>query len=35
LAESGVTSRRGADELIAEGAVQINGKRVYELGVSR
>jgi len=33
LAESGVTSRRGADELIAEGAVQINGKRVYELGV--
>jgi 23S rRNA pseudouridine2605 synthase len=33
LAECGVTSRRGADELIAEGAVQINGKRVYELGV--
>lgn len=33
LAESGVTSRRGADDLIAEGAVQINGKRVYELGV--
>ncbi len=33
LAESGVTSRRGADELIAEGAVQINGKRVYELGI--
>lgn len=33
LAESGVTSRRGADELIKQGAVQINGKRVYELGV--
>lgn len=33
LAESGVASRRGADELITEGAVQVNGKRVYELGV--
>lgn len=33
LAESGVTSRRGADDLIAKGKVQINGKRVYELGV--
>lgn len=33
LAESGVASRRGADDLIAEGAVTVNGKRVYELGV--
>jgi 23S rRNA pseudouridine2605 synthase len=33
LAECGITSRRGADELITEGAVQINGKRVYELGI--
>lgn len=32
LAECGVASRRGADELIASGAVQINGKKVYELG---
>lgn len=32
LAECGVSSRRGADELIAEGAVQVNGKKVYELG---
>ena len=33
LAESGVASRRGADDLIAEGAVTINGKKVYELGL--
>lgn len=33
LAESGVASRRGADELITEGAVTVNGRRVYELGV--
>lgn len=33
LADSGITSRRGADELIAEGAVTVNGKKVYELGV--
>lgn len=32
LAECGVASRRGADDLIASGAVQINGKKVYELG---
>jgi 23S rRNA pseudouridine2605 synthase len=32
LADCGVTSRRGADELIREGAVSINGKKVYELG---
>ncbi len=33
LAESGVASRRGADDLITEGAVTVNGKRVYELGI--
>lgn len=33
LADSGVASRRGADDLIAEGAVSINGKKVYELGI--
>jgi 23S rRNA pseudouridine2605 synthase len=33
LAECGIASRRKADELIAQGHVQINGKTVYELGV--
>lgn len=33
LADSGVASRRKADEMIAAGHVQINGKTVYELGV--
>lgn len=33
LADCGVASRRKADEMIADGAVQINGKTVYELGV--
>lgn len=33
LADSGIASRRKADEMIAEGSVTINGKRVYELGV--
>ncbi len=33
LADCGVASRRKADELIAEGRVQVNGKTVYELGV--
>lgn len=33
LADCGVASRRKADDLIAEGHVQINGKTVYELGV--
>lgn len=33
LADSGVSSRRGADKLIEEGHVQVNGKTVFELGV--
>lgn len=33
LAERGIASRRGADKLIAEGQVTVNGKRVYELGI--
>lgn len=33
LAESGVCSRRKADDLIAGGAVQVNGKTVFQLGV--
>lgn len=33
LADCGVASRRKADELIAQGHVQINGKTVRELGV--
>ena len=33
LAERGLASRRGADKLIAEGQVTVNGKRVYELGI--
>ncbi len=33
LAERGFASRRGADKLIEEGAVIVNGKKVYELGI--
>jgi 23S rRNA pseudouridine2605 synthase len=33
LADCGIASRRKADGLIAGGAVQVNGKTVYELGV--
>ncbi len=32
LAECGVASRRHADTLISEGAVLVNGKKVFELG---
>lgn len=33
LADCGVASRRGADVLITDGQVQVNGKTVFELGV--
>jgi 23S rRNA pseudouridine2605 synthase len=33
LAERGLASRRGADKLIADGQVMVNGKKVYELGI--
>lgn len=33
LSERGLASRRGADKLIADGMVMVNGKKVYELGV--
>ncbi len=33
IADSGVASRRQADHFIEEGKVQVNGKRVYELGI--
>ncbi len=33
LSERGIASRRQSDQLITEGRIQINGKRVYELGV--
>ncbi len=34
LASTGVASRRGADKLIADGRVKVNGKTVTELGKS-
>jgi 23S rRNA pseudouridine2605 synthase len=33
LAECGIASRRGADELIAQGKVKVNGGEVKELGI--
>ncbi len=33
LAEAGIASRRKADRLIEQGLVQVNGKKVYELGI--
>ncbi len=33
LADHGIASRRKADELIDEGRVQVNGRKVFELGV--
>ena len=33
LAERGISSRRGADKIIADGLVTVNGKKVYELGI--
>ena len=32
LSERGLTSRRKADQLIARGEIQVNGKKVFELG---
>jgi len=33
LSQCGISSRRKADELISDGQVAVNGRRVYELGV--
>jgi 23S rRNA pseudouridine2605 synthase len=33
LADCGIASRRAADQIIADGEITINGKKVYELGV--
>lgn len=33
LAQAGIASRRSSDRLIADGAITVNGKKVYELGI--
>ncbi len=33
IAQAGLASRRGAEELIAKGRVQVNGQTVTELGM--
>ena len=33
IAEAGITSRRGADQLITEGRVTVDGKQVKDLGI--
>ncbi|MGE3972952.1 MAG: pseudouridine synthase [Bdellovibrionales bacterium] len=33
ISQSGIASRRKADEMIEEGQVMVNGRRVYELGI--
>lgn len=33
IAEGGIASRRSADKIIEEGRVQVNGRKVYELGI--
>jgi len=33
LAHTGITSRRGADRLIEQGRVQVNGRTIYTMGV--
>lgn len=33
IADCGIASRRQADQMIAEGSFQVNGRTTYELGV--
>ena len=33
ISQAGIASRRKADEMIADGQVMVNGRRVYELGI--
>ena len=33
LADHGIASRRKADEMIDNGEVQVNGRKVFELGI--